>query len=120
MELLNDYGKQVFESVKADLEALELWQDTYVQELEAYSFACQMCVKLREEIDREGVTVNVTNKSGAKVEIANPDVYTYQMFFNQSLKLADKFGQTPASRKRLGIKSAIRKVEGPARFKISR
>src|SRR5690606_5903486 len=120
MELLNDYGKQVFESVKADLEALELWQDTYVQELAAYSFACQMCVKLREEIDREGVTIHVTNKSGAATEIANPDVYTYQMFFNQSLKLADKFGQTPASRKRLGIKSAIRKVEGPARFKISR
>src|SRR5690606_35546343 len=120
MELLNDYGKQVFDSVKADLEGLELWQDTYSQELEAYAYACQKCKELRAEIDREGVTVNVTNKSGAQTEIANPDVYTYQMFFNQSLKLADKFGQTPIARKKLGIKSGIRKVEGPARFKISR
>ena len=100
---LCDVAKSEWERIEEDLMDLGLLTNIDVNQLAIYCDAYAKYTKASQEIDKFGLVIKHTNKSGATNIVTNPYVQIAGKYAELVKKFCDEFGLTPTSRARIAI-----------------
>lgn len=102
-EWLCEVGKEEWNRIEKDLIELGLLTNIDINQLAIYCDAYAKYIKASQEIDKYGLVIKHTNKSGATNIVTNPYVQIASKYAELVKKFCDEFGLTPTSRARIAI-----------------
>lgn len=103
--LKNDkLAQREWRKIVPELESLGLLSNIDTTALGIYCQAVSIYVRLNNEIDSEGETIQYTNTQGATNTVENPKVNIAQKYYKIIKDMLKEFGLTPAARASLAIK----------------
>ncbi|MFC5528482.1 phage terminase small subunit P27 family [Cohnella yongneupensis] len=98
---LDPIGKQMWESIRRELAAVDLITNVDVYALALACDAYSKYVKASKAIKKEGLVLDHKNALGAVNKVANPNVSIAQKYATQFKSYCSEFGLSPAARARL-------------------
>ena len=113
---LCDVAKEEWNRIEKDLIELGLLTNIDVNQLAIYCDSYAKYIKASQEIEKNGLVVEHTNKMGATNLVTNPYVQIATKYAELVKKFCSEFGLTPSSR----AKIAIPKIENDSNDKENR
>ena len=110
-EWLDDRAKQEWRRIITELKKLELVTNIDVAALAICCDAYSKYVKATNDINKVGLLISYTNKSGTKTVIQNPLINIATKYSEIYKKYCSEFGLTPSSRVKLTINKEFEKED---------
>lgn len=109
-EYFDQYATSLWRRSIKNLEKMGTLHTADFDLLAQYCFALSICHKLAPDIRKEGPVIEYTNNDGHTNKVINPSLKVYNENLAITTRIAQYFGFTPASRKKIGSKE-IKKVD---------
>jgi len=102
-EWLCDVAKKEWDEIQGDLIELGLLSNIDVNQLAIYCDAYAKYIDATGKINKFGLVIKHTNKSGATNVVTNPHVQIAGKYADLINKFSNEFGLTPSSRAKIAI-----------------
>lgn len=109
----NKIAQRAWRRLVDELTELGLLTNVDTDALAVYCDAYSKYIEATENIKREGVTIEYTNKAGHTNTIENPNVNVAKKYYKIMKDMMAEFGLTPAARAKLAIPKEERKEPDP-------
>lgn len=108
---LDNNGKKEWDRIVEDLVSLGLLSNIDVSQLAIYCDAYAKYIQATNEINKFGLVIKHTNKSGATNIVTNPYVQIANKYADLVNKYCTEFGMTPSSRAKISISKVEQKKQ---------
>jgi P27 family predicted phage terminase small subunit len=111
---LDPVAKKEWRRISLELQELNLLTNIDINALAIYCDAFSKYMKATEEINKFGLVIKHTNKSGATNIVTNPYVQIANKYADLINKYCVEFGLTPSARAKISIPKKEEKEKTPA------